>query len=161
MQFSETKSTMPLVYLTMAPGAGQAFRQPGSSQCMQPSLRISHSRRPDCTSTSENLITVQDAGVRSRGLSYVPSLSPTESRRSFHCMQATWHALQPMQLVTSISLATSAPWRTEGEGVVVAERAAMSSDCSDDMAASSGSLDVHDEGLVFWRMGIGVADKWR
>src|ERR1700730_7470487 len=93
MQFSEMKSTMPLAYLTIAPGAGHAFRQPGSSQCMQPSLRISHSRRPACTSTSENRITVHEAGVRSRGLSYVPSFSPTASRRSFHCMQATWHAL--------------------------------------------------------------------
>ena len=37
---------MPLAYCTMAPGEGQALRQPGSSQCMQPSLRISHSRLP-------------------------------------------------------------------------------------------------------------------
>ena len=44
MQFSWTKSTMPFEYCTIAPGAGQALRQPGSSQCMQPSLRISHSR---------------------------------------------------------------------------------------------------------------------
>ncbi len=43
MQFSWTKSTMPFEYCTMAPGAGQALRQPGSEQCMQPSLRISHS----------------------------------------------------------------------------------------------------------------------
>ena len=89
MQFSEMKSTMPLAYLTMAPGAGQAFKHPGSSQCMQPSLRISHSSRSGCVCTSEKRITVQEAGVRSRGLSYMPSLSPTASRRSFHCMQAT------------------------------------------------------------------------
>src|ERR1700739_765632 len=69
MQFSEMKSTMPLAYLTMAPGAGHAFRQPGSSQCMQPSLRISHSSRPGSVSTSENRITVHEAGVRSPGFS--------------------------------------------------------------------------------------------
>jgi hypothetical protein len=51
-QFSLMKSTMPLLYLTMAPGAGHDFRQPGSSQCMQPSLRISHSRWPGSGSTS-------------------------------------------------------------------------------------------------------------
>ena len=67
MQFSDTKSTMPLVYCTMAPGAGQAFRQPGSSQCMQPSLRISHSRSSPF-SISVNLITVHEVGVRSTGL---------------------------------------------------------------------------------------------
>ena len=69
MQCSLMKSTMPLAYLTMAPGEGQAFRQPGSSQCMQPSLRISHSRLPASGSTSKNFITVQDWGVRSVGLS--------------------------------------------------------------------------------------------
>jgi hypothetical protein len=69
MQFSDTKSTMPLAYLTIAPGAGQAFRQPGSSQCMQPSLRISHSSRPSLLSTSAKRITVHDWSVRSSGLS--------------------------------------------------------------------------------------------
>ncbi len=43
-------------------------------------------------------------------------------------MQATWHALQPMQLVTSISLATSGSRRTDGDAKVVADRAAISSD---------------------------------
>jgi hypothetical protein len=69
MQFSETKSTMPLAYFTIAPGDGQALRQPGSSQCMQPSLRISHSSLPSCGSTSKNFITVHEFGVRSVGLS--------------------------------------------------------------------------------------------
>jgi hypothetical protein len=45
-------------------------------------------------------------------------------------MQATWQALQPMHLEMSISLATGMALRALGEGVVVAERAAMSSDCS-------------------------------
>ena len=36
---------MPLAYWTMAPGAGQAMRQPGSAQCMHWSLRISQCSR--------------------------------------------------------------------------------------------------------------------
>ncbi len=70
MQLSEMKSTMPLEYWMMAPGAGQAFRQPGSAQCMQPSLRISHSRLPvSGFSYSLKRISVNRSGVRSAGLS--------------------------------------------------------------------------------------------
>ena len=70
MQFSWMKSTMPLAYCTMAPGAGQALRQPGSSQCMQPSLRMSHSRLPVLgLSHSVKRISVNMFGVRSRGFS--------------------------------------------------------------------------------------------
>src|ERR1700694_4508356 len=46
-------------------------------------------------------------------------------------MHATWHALQPMHLVVSMSLApgpVQAP-RASGEGVGVAERRTMSRDC--------------------------------
>src|SRR5690606_15496433 len=134
MQFSLMKSTMPFEYLTIAPGAGQALRQPGSSQCMQPSLRMSHSSRVLSSGcficTSAKRMTVQDCGVRSDGLSYCPTFVPTSSRRSFHCMQATWHALQPMQLETSMSLATSVTLRRATGGcTVVADRAAISSDC--------------------------------
>ncbi len=67
MQCSELKSTMPLAYCTMAPGDGQAFRQPGSAQCMQLSLRISHSRSPSSFSYSEKRMTSNDDGVRSCG----------------------------------------------------------------------------------------------
>src|SRR5262245_59824965 len=123
MQFSSWKSTMPLEYCTIAPGDGQALRQPGSSQCMQPSLRISHSRLPCVGSTSKNFITVQLLGVRSTGLSYTPMFWPTSSRRSFQFMHATWQALQPMHLDSSISLATCGDERTCADGVVVAERA--------------------------------------
>ena len=123
---------MPLAYCTIAPGDGQAFRQPGSSQCMQPSLRISHSRLPVASfSYSENRITVHELALRSVGLSYTPAATvPTSSRRSFHSMQAVWQALQPMHLETSISLATSPPCasRTLGDGVVVAERRLISND---------------------------------
>ena len=34
MQLASSKSTMPLLYYTMAPSAGHAARQPGSAQCM-------------------------------------------------------------------------------------------------------------------------------
>jgi hypothetical protein len=46
-------------------------------------------------------------------------------------MHALWQALQPMHLLTSISLATLAGTgsRTLGGGVVVAERRFMSKDC--------------------------------
>ena len=70
MHLSWLKSTMPLAYLTMAPGLGQALRQPGSAQCMQPSLRISHSRLPLAGfSYSAKRITVQVSAPRSLGLS--------------------------------------------------------------------------------------------
>src|SRR3989475_5220949 len=65
MQFSSWKSPIPFEYCTMAPGAGHAFRHPGSAQCMHPSLRISHSRSPLGFSYSAKRITVQDASVRS------------------------------------------------------------------------------------------------
>src|SRR2546430_12500946 len=91
---------------------------------MQPSLRISHSRSPLGFSYSVKRINVQDSAVRSPGLSYTPTLLPISSRRSFHSMQATWQALQPMHLVVSMSLATVPVYaaRTPGEAVVVAER---------------------------------------
>jgi hypothetical protein len=45
-------------------------------------------------------------------------------------MHATWHALQPMHLEMSISLATgSDAIRTEGGVVVVADRFSTASDC--------------------------------
>src|SRR5262245_29606196 len=136
MQFSETKSTMPFEYLTIAPGDGQALRQPGSAQCMQPSLRISHSSRVGSAgdSTSKKRISVQVFGDRSCGLSYTPTFSPTASRRSFQFMHATWQALQPMHFDSSISFATSTLSRTLGAGVVWPERAVTSSDWRDAMA---------------------------
>jgi hypothetical protein len=53
---------MPLEYWTIAPGAGQALRQPGSVQCMHWSLRISQAKLPS-TSTSWNLIRFQKSAV--------------------------------------------------------------------------------------------------
>src|SRR5450830_163940 len=165
MQFSSWKSTMPLAYWTMAPGEGQALRQPGSSQCMQPSLRISHSRLPLASfSYSEKRITVQDWALRSVGLSYTPAATvPTSSRRSFHSMQAVWQALQPMHLETSISLATSPACaeRALGEGVVVAERRLISRDCNDDIRGSSNLLDLDQEGLELGGEAVAVPHERR
>ncbi len=60
-------------------------------------------------------------------------------------MQATWQALQPMQVETSISLATSGCVRARSAaGVVVAERSAMSRDWSDDMARPYAFSIVHE-----------------
>ena len=55
---------MPLAYWTMAPGAGQALRQPGCSQWRQPSFRMSHWRLPSMT-CSLNRMSVQDWSERS------------------------------------------------------------------------------------------------
>src|ERR1700730_11701869 len=115
MQFSLMKSTMPLAYCTIAPGEGQALRQPGSSQCMQPSLRLSHSRLACSSSHSAKRLKVQSLVPKARGLSYYPSKCPISGRRLFHSIHADWHALQPMQRLTSISFATSCSWlRMEG-----------------------------------------------
>src|SRR5690606_2799015 len=132
-------------------GDGQAFKQPGSSQCIQPSLRISHSRLPVASfSYSVKRMTVQESAVRSVGLSYTPAAAvPTSSRRSFHSMQAVWQALQPMHLETSISLATSplCASRWLGAGVVVAERRLISRDMVEDISYSSLCLlDLDQEG---------------
>src|SRR5678816_467493 len=48
MHRSGFTSTMPLEYWTIAPGAGQALRQPGSAQCMHWSLRINQLKLPSC-----------------------------------------------------------------------------------------------------------------
>ena len=63
MHFSGSTSTMPFTYCTIAPGAGQASRQPGSSQCMHWSLRISHCSPCSFVSTSRNLIRFQKLAV--------------------------------------------------------------------------------------------------
>src|SRR6476469_9752139 len=60
-------------------------------------------------------------GVRSWGLSYTPTLTPTGSRMSFHSRHADWQALQPLHLEASISLATSV-YRCAGGVTVEAER---------------------------------------
>src|SRR5947208_1218002 len=77
-------------------------------------------------------------------------------------MHATWQALQPMHLVTSMSLATSpvcAP-RASGAWIVVAERRTMSRDCSA-IAVSLCLFDFDEERLELRRMRIAVADHRR
>src|SRR5262245_44625132 len=179
MQFSSWKSTIPLLYCTIAPGDGHAFRQPGSSQCMQPSLRISHSRSRAGFSYSENRMTVHECSVRSAGLSYTPTLMPTSSRRSFHSRHAVWHALQPMHFDTSISLATSV-CRCAGGVIEEAERRIRS--LSPNFGGTAwvvgfgiagnmvhlplchrpgDGLDIDQEGLELRRLRVGVADRRR
>ena len=124
MQLSLLKSTIPLLSLIIAPGLGHAFIQPGSSQCIQPSLRINQSIPPCSFSSSLKRITVHAAAPKSRGLSYTPSLVPISGRVSFHSIQATWQALQPIHLEISISFATLTALAASAGGViVVAERA--------------------------------------
>src|SRR3954471_23482432 len=114
---------MPFEYCTIAPGAGQALRQPGSAQCMQPSLRINHSRSlVSGLIHSLNRISVYMSGVRSCGFSYTPTLVSTSGLVSFHSTQADWQALQPMHFETSISLATGSNCRVGGGKSGVAER---------------------------------------
>src|SRR5690348_13516183 len=77
-------------------------------------------------------------------------------------MHAIWQALQPMHLVTSMSLATSplCAWRACGAGIVVAERRTMSRDCSA-IVRLLCLLDFHEERLEFRRVRIAVADDGR
>src|SRR3984885_2581736 len=160
MQFSSWKSTIPLAYCTIAPGEGQAFRHPGSAQCMQPSLRMSHSRSPLGFSTSAKRISVQLLALRSWGFWYCPVVVPISSRRSFHSMQATWHALQPMHLVVSMSLATPPPagaWRICGERVVVAERRTMSRDCNAMAVRPLSLLDLDQERFELGCLRVAIA----
>src|SRR5262245_58481674 len=107
MQFSCWKSTMPLVYWTMAPSAGHARRQPGSSQCMHWSLRISHCSVPSACWCSLNLIRFQKLQVVDGIVWYVLSKFVSWNGMSFHSTHATSHALQPMHVVTSTYLQTS------------------------------------------------------
>src|ERR1700722_8860790 len=164
MQLSSWKSTMPLEYCTIAPGDGQAFRQPGSWQCMQPSLRMSHSRSPLAFSTSAKRMSVQVASPRSWGFWYCPMLVPTSLRRSFHSIHATWQALQPMHLVVSMSLATPPPagaWRICGERVVVAERRTISRDCNAMAVGPLRFLDLDEERLELRRLRVAIAHDGR
>jgi len=63
MQASGFTSTMPFSYWTMAPGAGQARRQPGSAQCMHWSLRMSQANPPSVSVCSLNLIRFQKSAL--------------------------------------------------------------------------------------------------
>src|SRR5262245_59750700 len=76
-------------------------------------------------------------------------------------MHATWQALQPMHLDSSISLATWGVDRTWDEGVVVAERATTFWGLVPAMVAPLRLLDVDEERLELRRLRVGVADVRR
>src|SRR6476661_79196 len=118
MQFSCWKSTMPFVYWTMAPSAGHARRQPGSSQCMHWSLRISHMSVPSSRWCSWNLMRFQKFQVVLGIVWYVLSKVVCWNGMSFHSTHATSHALHPMQVVTSMYLQTSSSRCTPRPGTV-------------------------------------------
>src|SRR5215831_4331233 len=106
MHFSGSTSTMPLVYCTIAPGAGQAARQPGSAQCMHWSLRSSQANPCVPVSISRNWIRFQKFGASDGIVWYEPAWVVLAIGRSFHSWHATSHALQPMQVEVSMYLAT-------------------------------------------------------
>src|SRR5688500_16079383 len=95
---------MPFEYWTIAPGAGQAMRQPGSVQCMHWSLRISQLKRPS-VSCSLKRIRFQKFDVMSGIVWYVPACVVASGGRSFHSWHATSQALHPMQVDVSTSFA--------------------------------------------------------
>src|SRR5687767_2341104 len=105
MQFSCLKSMMPFGSCTIAPGAGHAFKQPASAQCMHWYLAISQLLTPSST-CSLNLIRFQKLGVRSGCVWYVLLNTPSVNSWSFHSWHATSHALQPMHSDVSTSFAT-------------------------------------------------------
>src|SRR6478672_10379512 len=106
MHRSGFTSTIPLAYWTIAPGAGQASRHPGSSQCMHWSLRMSHAMPPS-KSCSLKRIRFQKFASRVGRVWYVPVCVVATVPRSFHSWQAASHALQPMQVLVSMYLETT------------------------------------------------------
>src|SRR5919198_6406433 len=108
---------MPFVYWTIAPSAGHARRQPGSSQCMHWSLRISHCSVPSSRGCSLNLIRFQKFHDVDGIVWYVLSNVVCWNGMSFHSTHATSHALQPMHVVTSMYLQTSSARCTPRPGI--------------------------------------------
>src|SRR6266851_5491952 len=89
----------------MAP-VGQASRQPACSQCLQTSER---KFQPNGFAVSRNLTCLHVALPRLPELSYErPVQTRPSSGTSFHSLQATSHALQPMQTVGSVKKPTVA-----------------------------------------------------
>src|SRR5918992_3742388 len=107
MHLSSSKSTIPFSYWTIAPGAGQARRHPGSSQCRHESLRMGQASPPSSRSTSLKRMRSHVLGVRSSWLWYPPKLEVSSTSRSFHSLHAISHALHPMHRSMSTSLDTS------------------------------------------------------
>src|SRR6202165_4793675 len=88
MHASGFTSTMPFSYCTMAPGAGQAARQPGSEQCMHWSLRISQAIESPSGRSSKRIRFQKLASVFGI-VWYVPICVVFTTPRSFHYCQGT------------------------------------------------------------------------
>ena len=138
-------------YCTIAPGAGQAARQPGSSQCMHWSLRISHASPP---SESRSLELDQVPVVRRRASASsgsVPTCSVGATGRSFHSWQATSHALQPMH-VRRVDVLRHRRHARACRLPAAAERGGRAADlerlAACHCATSLRLLELHQEGLV-------------
>ena len=151
---------MPLAYCTIAPGAGQALRQPGSAQCMQPSLRISHSSLPS-GSTSKKRITVQELGgeVARVVVDAVVVADLVAQVVPLHARDLAGLAADALGDVDQLGDLRRLP-RTLGGGVVVAERRCdvQGLQCH---GVLLGLLDVDEERLELRRLGVGVADEGR
>src|SRR6516165_1721625 len=154
MHWSGFTSTMPFAYWTIAPGAGQAARQPGSSQCMHWSLRMSQASPPS-TSRSLKRIRFQYSAFSVGSVWYVPTCFVATGPRSFHSWQATSQALQPMQVVVSMYLETTCALRIpERLPQTEAEERRMSSVMF--VLLLSGFLELDEERLELGRPGVWV-----
>ena len=157
MQASGLTSTMPFSYCTIAPGAGQAARQPGSSQCMHWSLRISQRQH------AVALLLVE--------ADQVPEARVERRASSGRCRSA-WSCTGP-QVVPFLAghlagLAADAGRRVDelrDDGQAAHARRASPRREADERRISSswmamapplGLLELHEEGLVLRRPGVGV-----
>src|SRR5919106_632226 len=151
---------MPFSYWTIAPGAGHASRQPGSSQWRQESFRINHAMSLSSSSPSLKRMRSHVAGVRSSWLWYPPKLCVSSVSRSFHSLHATSHALHPMQRSMSTNLETSTPLMVWSRRMLVSEEGVADLRLivrpSVAMATPLGLLDVDQESLELRRGGGGV-----
>src|SRR5450759_1877636 len=151
MQLSGFTSTIPLAYCTMAPGAGQASRHPGSAQCMHWSLRMSHISPPS-TSRSSKRMRFQKPASSVGIVWYVPTWCVDSGGRSFHSWHATSQALQPMQVDVSMYLATVGTLlMPEGLPQTEAEERRISRLCTLMIVASSRLLELDEERLELGR----------
>src|SRR5512136_2096716 len=97
-------TTAPCSFLVRAPGVEHIFMQPASVQCIQRWLTKSHRTGSVSEGHSTNLILLKLTAVRSVGFSNFPLNLVCFAGRSFHCLQATWQARQPVQRSGIISI---------------------------------------------------------
>src|SRR5918999_916983 len=144
---------MPFSYCTIAPGAGHASRQPGSSQCRHESLRMSQASPPSSRSTSLKRMRSHVLGVRSSWLWYPPKLEVSSTSRSFHSLHAISHALHPMHRSMSTSFDTSTASRLMSvDDVGVSERLRTASPSSVAISSPLSLFHVHEKTLVLGRV---------